>query len=400
MWRAEDEALLVRLEDQELLGELLRRMTAQKEGAPPAAAGMIALLTADDEGRAARTRALAGDFAPLEARIREAPLKGMAPPLLHHLALYLARVGDATESDVEACTQARVRSLAAWIALGDEHHYLAALAHVVLEDALPQPEVERALDSVALDVVDDLGRRAEAGARDRTPAGALALRVLWRVREACTMAGASEKLRSTLLPRARALRDAAVEIALAPITHALDEATHTGQMVERSLELLQPAIAVWRWAECDEEVERFVVDRLTETAWDLYRAARWDALRELMAPFEPLIESLCRRAERSGEIVAYRAACAQMLVFRSETAATLDTQLATAERALALCPGHRNARIVLASYLCHDATRRMNRLTKREVATIAALIERAETLNPSSRTLAEAKQRFAVYSKG
>src|SRR5262245_33080267 len=95
MWRTEDQALLERLEDQRALAALWR---AESREAPPLharAAGMIALLRARPQGSAALAALAAGDVEPLSAMLRPASFAGFGPPLLHHLAVYNARLADA-----------------------------------------------------------------------------------------------------------------------------------------------------------------------------------------------------------------------------------------------------------------------------------------------------------------
>lgn len=404
-WRVEDERLLARLEDERILAALFRLHTAActpPASPPPArAAGMIALLCEGEDGPRVRARALEGDLAPLAERLTRFTARDAAPALLHHLALYMARVAAATEEAAPARSiDAAVRALGAWLGLARERRYLTELARAVLGEDEADRDRERLIADVRDDAIDALGRRAEAGARAGTLAAAAALGTLARVGEACDAAGLAGDEHERLERRAGALRDAAIELALTPVNDALAEASARGQVTARAPAILADVPRIWRWSAEDEAVERFLVDRITDVAWDLYRGARWDELRALLVPFDVLVESLCLRIER-GDGVAYRAPCAQMLVFRSEVASTLADQLALAERALRLCPGHKNTKIVLASYLCHDAMRRMNRpyvLTRpEERAAIGALLDRAEALNRSSRTLAEAKASYARW---
>ena len=260
---------------------------------------------------------------------------------------------------------------------------MSELARAVLGEDTAGLDRDDLVSGVRDDVVDALGQRADGGARAH--AAAVALQTLARAGEACDVAGVSGAERAHVERLAEARREAAVELALAPIADALADASARGDLVEHAHAILAELPSIWRWSGDDEAVERFAVDRVTEVAWDLYRAARWDDLRDLLHLLEPLVENLSRRIER-GDGIAYGAPCAQMLVFRSEVARTLAEQIELAELALALCPGHKNARIVLASYLCHDAMRRMNRAHvfsgPEERAAIGALLARASRSTP------------------
>jgi hypothetical protein len=85
-----------------------------------------------------------------------------------------------------------------------------------------------------------------------------------------------------------------------------------------------------------------------------------------------------------------------MFVFLSEMNRHPPTKLAHAERAVRICPTHRNGRLILASVLCDQAIETMRGFTvfarKREVEHIEAMLARAESLYPQSTELPEAKR--------
>ncbi|MEM1418395.1 MAG: hypothetical protein AAGH15_26105, partial [Myxococcota bacterium] len=71
-WRASDESLLQRLEDEALAAALMADATqgrAGPEASPARRGGLVALLARTHAGRAARERALAGDRGALEALV-------------------------------------------------------------------------------------------------------------------------------------------------------------------------------------------------------------------------------------------------------------------------------------------------------------------------------------------
>jgi len=416
MWRAEDEALLSRLEDERILERLWSFVHPAYPPPHARAAGLVALMARAESGRAARAHAEDGELEPLTRLIERAPLDELEPELLHHLALYLARVADATcDASPDAASDARLRSLAAWLALTRQRAYLYDLAQAVAGAHLSPFELGRAVDDAALDIVDALGRDAEQGARGRTNRARSAWRTLARVPEACRAAGLdvhdaraeppgrTEEVARRVMARAESKRSLALESALAPIAEAMADASARGSLSGDALRILRPATTLWSWTEYDEAVERFVIDQVSDAAWELYRDNRWDDLRALIAPIHPLVDNLCKRIAEHHEPMGYLASCAHMLVFRAETATTLGDQIAFAERALSVCPSHRNAQIVLCSYLCRSALHTMDRsaffVGDKNVAEVEAVLARAEALNASSKSLEEAKRRLVAFKR-
>jgi len=398
-FRAEDEVLLRRLEDDDLLARLWAWHAAGARRPRPhaRAAGMIALLRALPDGEHAAARAREGHVQALASLLEPPSLAGRAPELLHHAAIYCGEVADALdEVKPEQSSAARIRSIAAWLALAEEERYLAELARAVVGDAIDAAEAARLAADAPLDTIDALGARAAAGARSQSAQGRAALHALARVGDACTLAACGEALRARAIRRAEAKRAAAIEAALTPIGEALDEAEARGEAQARAGDVLGRAVPLWHWAEYDEAVEHFVVDRIIPIAWEIYREHAWARLRALIAPFEQLVDSLAARIRSDPEKIAYAGPCAQMLVFRSELESTLARQIAVGERAIALCPTHRNGRLVMASYLCDSATRALQQMPiivrKKDLATAEAQIARAEELYPSSPKIAPAKQ--------
>src|SRR5262249_12691867 len=154
----------------------------------------------------------------------------------------------------------------------------------------------------------------------------------------------------------------------------------------------------WAWCERDEAVERFCVDQVTPIAWESYRESAWGPIRELLGPCEALFDSLeARHLARPGEF-AYAAKCAQVLVFRSEAETDRAREWALAERALKVCPSHRNGRLVMAHLLADSAISMLNRSTlftgRSDVYQATVLVERAEGLFPQSKRTQEARAKL------
>lgn len=403
VWRAEDEALLERLEDEEVLDRLYRYHvgTPSADAAPlhPRAAGMIAAVRRAGGTDVVTAAASSGDVAPLARWIESRPLGERSPEFVHHFALYFGKVARVLESTApEAGSTAWTRSLAGWLALGTERTYLAAIEAAVLgtpdargSKASPAPPPEK----IPIERIVELGRQAEAACRDLAPEGRAAMLALRHIDDAIRASGAGPDLVRNAVVAAERGCNAALDGALAVVGEALDEANVRGELMSEGRRILLRALDVWRWSEHDEQVEQFVVDKLAMIGWELYRARSWDALRYLLDPFRPLVERLADRVERDPTKVAFAAGCAQMFVFLSDVEGVGSERMRLAERALRICPTHRNGRLVVASLLCDDAIKSMRTMLlfarKDELARVEAMIARAETLYPQSGDLPEAR---------
>jgi hypothetical protein len=402
-WRATDEALLQRLED-ELLAERLFALIVGDRGdpsvaarLPPLAGGILAEVRKLPGGADAVQGALAGDIVGLAKFIDRVPLPRMSPELLHHLALFHGRAAAALEKTApQLASNSWVWALASWLALAEERTYLARLEEAVLGKAGAKNTIPP--ERVPLELVADLGRRAEAAARDLAPAGTAALVALAKASESAHIAGIGPEAVRALRVEASRRRNAAIESALSSIADALDEANVQGAITTTGRTVIVRAVAVWTWTGHDEAVEHFVVGQLDRIGWELYRARDWNALRYTLDPFKPMIENLAGRVEKDPSQLAYAAGCAQMYVFMVDTEPNPAVKLALAERAVKICPTHRNGRVVLASMLCDraiDLLREMQLVKRnREVDRAEAMIERAEKLYPQTRELEEAKKKL------
>lgn len=171
--------------------------------------------------------------------------------------------------------------------------------------------------------------------------------------------------------RARAVQDFEMRVA------QLD-AAEVGLDVPLAEEIavFEAAQATDRRLDGDARFRRIVVTAILPIAWRRYTARKWEDLRALLATIEQLTDGLATELEAHPEDLAYRAAACQVLVFRAEVALTASRQMELAERALALCPTLRNARVVLASQLVARALRTPDpRLAERD-------LDRAHSLDP------------------
>jgi hypothetical protein len=421
VWRPEDEALLGRLEDELVLERLFRHHVgtlAKHHPLHSRAAGLVAAARGLGGGEAAVRAALDGDVTTLARLVEAAPMRERPPPMLHHIALYYGRVATTLESVApDAAANAWMRSLAAWLALGEERTYLARLEDAILGDAQKGSAKAGAKSSaknaagvlipperVPLEVVSDLGKRAEGSARDLASAGRAALLALAWVGEAARIAGIPADATRRALQAAERNRNAALDAALAVIGEALDEANVRGELTTSGRPILLRALDVWAWSGNDEAVEQFVIDRLATVGWELYRARAWDALRHAFDPFRPMIDHLARRIEHDPSKIAFAAPCAQMLVFLTDVEQAPFRKLEIAERAVRICPTHRNGRLNLASLLVDDALVSMRQMVlfarKDELTRVEKLLARAEALYPKSTELPEAKATLERVKRG
>jgi hypothetical protein len=403
VWRAEDQALLGRLEDEALLEQLWARAAP---GAPPLharASGMIRAMRDLPGASDALAAAARGDIGPLLSLVTPARLAAISPALIHHLAVFhKARVDHAlgrepTSEPARASMIDRALSLviACWLALGREGAYLARLAEDVAGGALPAEVIHRAVVSAPLrgiDAVAAIARRSEDAGSSHGVAA------LARIDEALAIAEVSGELAARARARATAAHAEVVAAKIAPLALELDEIASRDWKPAEIASVLDRAHRAWREVGEDAEIERFLVRELPRFAWDLYRERRWDELRALLRPIERPTDRLARRIEADPREIAWAAQCAQALVFRAELAPTLETQIALAERGLRLCPTLRNARLVLADLLGARAERRIDQpLLLRGTdgwAVAARDVERAAEIYPELKRLPALRARL------
>lgn len=407
-WRAEDERLLRRVEDELAFARL---WSAVSDGAPdphPRAAGLVAELRPTDEGAASVEAALRGDLTGLLRAVGEPPPSALTGPLAHHLALFHARLAEHRERAEDparrgAAEWARLRSLAMWLWLAEEGAYLRELTEAVVAGGLAPEEVARVARDAPFEAIGRLGARALGGARELSEPARIALRTLARVGEASALAAVGERVRDEAERRARRARSAAIDAAVERVDHALAEARGREASTDELVALLADGAAVWRWADRDDAVEHFLVDRITPFCWDRYRERRWDELRALLRPVDEAVEQLATRVETDERQLAYASACAQMFVFRAEVAAGFEAQLQLAERAVALCSTHRNGRLVLANLLVERGLRALDVAlpwgTGDALEAACRDVRRAAELFPGLARLADAKQRLKALGR-
>lgn len=406
IWRPDDAALLAQLEDEAIFERMWRAVASGAKPPHRRAAGLVAALRGRDGG--ALEQAARGDVAPLLRLANQPDPKTLTPSLAHHLALFHGQLADVLGRATTAARQSsaehpRVRAIAMWLWLAEERTYLERLAQAVAGGALSVSETKKIAAEAPYDAIARIGAQARTGAETLSESGRVALVVLARVGEAAAIAEVSDRVRAHAARVAAQQRETAIDDAIARVERALDEAAaheaNTGELATG----FRDAAAIWRWSGQSEQVERFVVERVTPFAWERYRERDWDGLGALLEPIRAPVDSLAARIERDSTRLAYAAPCAQVFVFRAEIAPSFDAQVALAERALTLCPTHRNGRLVLADLLIErgiralDAARPWN--TGDALAAAAPDVKRAAALFPQLKRLPEVKERMKAMGR-
>jgi hypothetical protein len=260
-----------------------------------------------------------------------------------------------------------------WAALATRAAYVERCRHAWASEAVPADVAQIGVDRV----VRALAARASEGAD---------LGALLRALDA-----AAPDVR---IERAR--RDA-IDVAAAPARAALDELATRRPTIEESIAVFGAMVGTWRRCDRDVELEILAVERLGDFAWDLYRDRPRVELARLVAIVAEPVASLAARVERGEPAIAWAAPCAQALVFQAESAADLDAQITIAERAYAVCPTLRNARIVLADLLLTRAERAIDRgVTRaREGTPPEQDVARAATIHPDLVRLPKVREKLA-----
>lgn len=323
---------------------------------------------------------------PIEGRLRPDRWEDASDRRVHAIAaLEGARFAQAIATGdagaIEASAAALVR---AWAALGRRRAYVEGLARRVLGTDAP-----RAADVASRIGVDRVTSALLARARGEADIGGL-LRALAR--------GADGD--EALAPIVARVRLEALDAVLDPLRRTLDELATRRPGTDEVVAGFAAVHAAWRRADRDVEVEILAVERVADFAWDLYRERRLVELGRLIEEVAEPAMSMATRIE-GGDALAWAAPCAQVLVFRAELAPRFDAQIAFAERAYAVCPSLRNARIVLGDFLLTRAERALDRGADRTSAgtTPETDVERAASIHPELKRLAAVRDKLKRAAK-
>ncbi len=390
MWYDADQALLLRLEDAELCDALYSHQHAGVPSSPlpEQASGLITCLRDVDAASGSLDAARCGQPAELAQFVTTYPLTELPPPLVHHLAVYFARLASGLAShSLSRSLRAWQRALAAWTFLVEQRSYLHAFAVDVLGKDSSRDWAQRSLSGLHVAFVEEAAKRARSTGRSEEARVALAC--LANIRQAYgdpLSASADQAVR-----RARRRHMETIDLLLAPYQEQIQEHTASGKDAVEVRPTFQRIEEAWFWAQCNETIEHVALEKVEPFCWELYRARRWDDLRKLLVPVWRLVDSLSTRVEQDPRNLAYAASCAEMLTFYSQLASG-QPEIELAERAWRICPSHRNARLVLASVLCNNAITIVSQglFAGGKLQEARALVDRARQLWPESRRLDEA----------
>lgn len=406
MLPAAAEALRTVLEDRLLLQAMLPIL----KGAP---------LSPEDHAEHARALpqalAAAGVRAPLLAACRAGPLwAALLPPLstdppspevAHHLALLHARFAETTTQH-EAAVAHLERALVLWLWLWGQGTYLHALAAAIAGEGGPA-----LLAGLPEALLEPLATALRVGRREPTPAARRAMAVLRAAGGLAARAGLPAERCAAVAALAARLRGAVVH-------EVVDEARIVAEQVdplraspEERAAPFQVVLAFTTWAGFDPETLVFLLDQAQDQAWELYRVHRMPEVRALLEPLRPAIDELEARIAKDTDLLAYRALSAQMFTFLGETEGDLRAAIALLERAVAVCPTHRNARLILAGFLLEDATRRLaglptiglfgaSEVRRRGLEELRRLRDRALELWPEAKVPAPLAQALLAATPG
>jgi hypothetical protein len=394
MLRAEDERLRRRLRDRLVLEALLPCIKGMPLVVADRAADAVAMAGVLERAGAlgALVQAWAdGDEARLQAAAERLEQSDDAA-LLHHLALLHGRFAG-TVPGLERATEHDRRALVCWLRLWGERAYLTALA--VQVGGTPALAEELVAELPALLLEPAVG----ALARGRREATTHARRAMALLRAAGDCAREAELAAGAVLEVEAVARARIESVSREVLEEARLVAEHMDPLRADPAEREQPfrhVLAYAAWAGLDAETMVWLLGQAHDYAWELYRVRRMEEVRTLLLPLSPCADELVAQVVREPRMVGYRALCAQYFTFMGETEPTTAASIAQLERAVAVCPTHRNARVILADFLLLDAGRRLAALPARGIfgggaarqealTELRAEVDRALSLWPSAR---------------
>lgn len=361
-WRREDEALYQRLRDRERSALLLRVLHGAPAESSERAQGLAALLREDSIGEEAFTRAAAGDTKALRSLVFCSTYGGKRAGLLHHLALLhgkaAAAASNAAASNAAQSAEQSVthllHALGAWGALRNEGQYLPRLAKEVAPE-LSEAARQEAIRVAVLASFERFRESALSDAAERGPRAHAGLRLHARRGELSALVGGeAQDLELELRSLGGEITDAAME----PIERALDDAA-TGQMGTLQVDLLARLASLGSWAGGSREVDHRFLERAMPIAWTLYKGSDKSLVARFVATTQECVDRCAARVLTDPSELAQASRVAQMLVFRAESVRSLSEQVVAIEKALKVCPTHRNGRLVGADIFAFRGLERL-----------------------------------------
>ena len=377
LWTRHHEALLGALRAEQLIPRLYRRLSLERYEADedelrrlvdwpgvlleePAWAFLEPVLDQPDAWPAAWHQATERGFGPLAD---------------HHHALLFGRLTDRflRDEEYEHALWSWTECISAWRrVLGSaypgrlledliedaealEPEALAARRAVVTEllDELVDARASELVESLGLAEGQDLGQARPEGGIDRR-AARLAWSALALVGELIPQGlegpedpfGALRRARS----RARQARDQARARAVTRFQARCEQVEWAEAPAPQILAPFEWVTEAFELLGVTDHAATTVVTKTVETGWKLRHMGRDDEddlLARLVATAAPFNDELCGRLE-GGETFGHNSKCADFLVFQGEPLTDHGARRALFERALAICPGHRNASMLMS----------------------------------------------------
>jgi len=404
--RSEDHALLARLE-----GELALHAALEGTGLerlPQRASGVVERLRANGE-TAIVEDAVRGHGAPLRDRLFRGPLRPLPGDLVHHLAvladhaLEIALEGPHEERPHALPLHLAIdRAMHAWLEVGRDAAWLSKTAREAAPAGLSLARVEEVARALPLRGIERVSTLAREGLFERTPRGHVAALALRDLLEVLPTLALPASLEARAIGLARGAIEELASQWLVRFRDGLDMVLAREWTAPEATKLFADAAKDWAWSGEEPELERHVLTALPELAWPLYRKRSMRELGEMLAPIMPMawaLEARVLAARQQGQLdrdLAYVAPCAQALVFWAEIPREVDAALPRIERAYALCPTLRNARIVLAHVLCDRAEHTLARRELFPTHPARADVERAASVFPELSRLEALQKRVGI----
>jgi len=391
LFRPDDDALLLHLEEEVAAGRLWRAVSPPGTPQPPRLATLFSALGVERGEAIAAVQE--GRIDAFLTRIAAGAAAGTLPiAAIHASVVFLERLTPlprfATSDEGRALELAAFRG---WCRLTEKRDELRAIAEAAAGEDAAKIDLETLIESLPFQSLDALEGRALAGARERTSAAQRALRLLGL---------AASQERNRYGQRAQSAVDRVLEEASAAPLEAIHEAKaqESDELAEQALTTLA---AVWAWADRPLAVETQTLEMADHFLWAWSKSDSKGPLKEgIMRVLAPLVTSLAARIERDpGEMFGWSALCAQSLVFLSDGLLTQGERIATVERAVALCPTHRNARSRLAFHRADRALTQIARNSAEGLAEADALLRDGERLFPASPTVRNARERWEAAAQ-
>lgn len=414
-WRDEDEVFHQRLGEERALRTLFERFAAPGatlERHDPSRGSVLVR-----ELSRATGSALPVELAERLARGREesprlAPPAGWSPLLVHASAVFWGRVAASWEALIERAPEgpeparraivdpdpreraleSSLREALAWLALGEHPSFFSESARRV-----GSPEVP--IDALVLGPITRQVAKARAGVATRSAVGSLGLEVLARLDDAVRRGRMPEELIRKVVERIDGDVYAVVEESLRSVADSLEAARAKDHGLSDGERHMREIAELWVWSGRSIHVETFLLREFTPIGWQFTRSGDHHATRRVLGPAIELVLSLERRILRDpmGQM-AHAAGCAEVLLFWASADDAPGAYARFVERALAVCPSHRNARLQMAGLLCSYADAKVegaHRLNARSnLQEAAALHERARGLFPSARALETTEEKL------